>query len=433
LIYLWRLVLTAVAVFVAWQIVATGISRHFIGHVRDGDASAVEQALTWQPSHPLALTAKARQRLHVEGGDPMPLLREAYTGNPTDPVPVILAAGLLADDEQFERSDALMEAAVALAPATPSVHRDAAAYWATRGELERTVAHISKALEADIRLRGELFPVLITLGDNPQLRAPLEPIAASPPNWWNRFFAEAAVKMENLDALRWLYNLRRASTDAPLSAEERAAYVSRLQRDQRIDEAYVVWVNGLSAREQEELGLLFNGSFELPLSQKGFGWRSLRNDHAMMRQLTTAGTSGNQALRIQFRAHDERFHHLVQPLFLDPGTYQLTGRVRSDSFESKGGLRWQIRCLAPTSAMLALGPRVPEMRKWEDFELDFEVPEGCTYQQVMLVSAGRLPFELKLQGDIWFDDLRIIRVQDPEETQQVEADQLTVDQAAPNE
>jgi hypothetical protein len=83
--------------------------------------------------------------------------------------------------------------------------------------------------------------------------------------------------------------------------------------------------------------------------------------------------------------------------------------------------------------MLASGLRVPEMRKWQDFELDFEVPESCTYQQVALVSAGRLPFELKLQGDIWFDDLRISRVQEPEETQQVEADPLTVDQAAPNQ
>jgi len=433
LIYLWRFVLTAVAIFVAWQIVATGISRHFIDHLRDGDASAVEQVLTWQPSHPQALLAKARQQLQVDGADPMPLLQQAYTRNPTDPEPVILAARLLADDEHFERTDALMEAAVALAPATPWVHRDAAAYWATRGELERTVTHISTALEADIKLRGELFPVLITVADDPQLRAQLEPIAASPPSWWNRFFAEAARKMDNLDALRWLYNLRRASTDAPLSAEERAAYVSRLQRDQRIDEAYVVWVSGLSAREREELGLLFNGSFELPLSQQGFGWRSLRNDHAIVRQLTTAGTSGNQALRIQFRAHDERFRHLVQPLFLDPGSYQLTGRVRSDSFESKGGLRWEIRCLAPTSGMLASGARVPEMREWQDFELDFEVPESCTYQQVRLMSAGRLPFELKLRGDIWFDDLRIIRIQAPEDTQQVEVDQLTVDQAAPTQ
>jgi hypothetical protein len=251
---------------------------------------------------------------------------------------------------------------------------------------------------------------LMQVAEDAESRALLLPLADSPPSWWNAFFVHAAREMDNVDALRTLYNARRGSSDEPLSRAERAAYVDRLRREQRIDEAYVVWLGGLNAAEQQQLGLLFNGGFELPLADAGFGWHRIRSDHVRMRPMATVGATGQQALQVQFRAWKGKFRHLYQPLFLDPGTYQLAGRVRTDGFESKGGLRWEVSCLAP-SKQLMVGPRLVASPDWQSFEVDFEVTDECRTQQLRLTSAGRHAFELNLAGTVWFDDLRIFRTQ----------------------
>ena len=182
-----------------------------------------------------------------------------------------------------------------------------------------------------------------------------------------------------------------------------------MQKDGLISEAYLVWINGLDESERQQLGLLNNGSFEAELSNQGFDWRVARNDRVDVRRLATYGTVGNRALKLSFRANERRFWHLYQPLFLDAGTYRLSGQARGDSLATKGGLKWQVTCLLPEKQRLGESMRFLGSSDWTQFEFDFEVPESCTSQELRLVSAGNRAFELKIQGDLWFDDMRIMR------------------------
>lgn len=409
MIYLWRTALTALALFLAWQVIVNGLAAHYVERYRAGDDSALEKLAVWQPEHPDVLIAEALAKLPGDKQEALRLLAAAYRANPTDPYPLTLATSVLTQEGEHDRADQLMEIAVKLAPATPWVLKDAAAYWDSRGEPRRALDLVSRALEADPGQRTDLFPVLIEVAGDPRTRGLLAPFAASPPSWWNGFFVKAARDTSDLDDLRYLYTLRRNSDEQPLTEEERAAYVARLQKEGRTGEAYVVWIGGLSAREQRQLGLLFNGDFELPLSQGGFGWHVRPSRHASIRPLATPGTTGSQALRVTFRAQEQRFHHLFQPLYLDPGSYRLSGRVRTDKLRTKGGLRWQLLCTAPKREPLTAGPPMLSYPTWDSFEIDFDVPAGCQAQQIRLTSAGRLPFELKLDGDIWFDRMRIVR------------------------
>ena len=409
--YLWRFALAACAVFIGWHVIALGTAELYAKRLEAGDDRVVDRLLTFAPNHPEGLLAAALRSDTDQPDETLQLLARAYNANPASPWPLIVAAGVATENDQTQRADQLMEAAAALAPVTPRVLKEAAAYWANRGQPQRAVVYLSTALEADKALSKELFPALFKLAEDPQASGLLEPFAARPPTWWARFFQQFASRAEDLDALRRLYRLRSRSSTAPLTPEERAAYVGRLQKEGDVSEAYVVWASGLSQPQRKALGLLFNGQFELPLSEGGFGWNTLRNAHATAKVLTTAGTSANRALRLRFRAHEQRFQHLVQPLFLDPGTYRLTGRVRTERFESDGGLRWEVRCLAPERRILAQGVPFLSAPDWTPFAMDFEVPQRCEQTELRLVSAGRRPFELRIDGDIWFDDLRIVRTQ----------------------
>jgi hypothetical protein len=79
--------------------------------------------------------------------------------------------------------------------------------------------------------------------------------------------------------------------------------------------------------------------------------------------------------------------------------------------------------------MLGEGSRYLGSSDWRDFELYFEVPETCIYQQLTLVSGGTRAFEQELDGTLWLDDLKIARAATIDAAARVDA--LMRDRAEP--
>jgi hypothetical protein len=235
----------------------------------------------------------------------------------------------------------------------------------------------------------------------------LAPLAQDPPAWWPSFFERLAQGALDVETVRFVYGLRALTARTPVTPAERQIYIQRLLKEGMITEAYLTWVHGLSPPEREQMGLLHNGGFELPLGKEGFDWRSIPHRQVVARTAATFGVGGERALQLVFRNQEGSFHHLRQSLFLDPGTYRLTGKVRSESLASQGGLRWTLRCLQPREAVLGESERFLGSEKWRGFRVDFEVPEDCRLQEIRLESAGKQGFEQRINGEIWFDDLAI--------------------------
>jgi hypothetical protein len=113
---------------------------------------------------------------------------------------------------------------------------------------------------------------------------------------------------------------------------------------------------------------------------------------------------------VRFNNFEQRFAHLAQRLFLQPGTYRFSGLARVDRLKTEGGVRWRIQCHGQGNALLGEGGVFLGRAEWGEFSVDFEVPErNCDTQDLRLVSAGRHNFELPIDGTLWFDDLRIQR------------------------
>lgn len=407
---LWRGMLLTLALFLAWISLENGVGNHYVDRVKHGDDGALETALGWRPNHPELLLAKGKQIMSRAQLSSVLLLEQAYRTNPTDPRPLTALAALsLLEELQLTHGDAMIELAARLAPANASNQRAIAVYWGALGRYDRMVAHWSAMLEADRSKRSEIYPALLSIAADPDSRTLIEPLASSLPSWWTDFFRHAARTASDLETVRFLYTLRRHSGRAPVTEEERSAFVERLQKDGVIGEAYVVWISGLDIRARALLGLLFDGGFERPIEGRGFGWQISPNKHFSAASEPTLGAGGRTALRLRFRAFEGAFANVSQPLFLDAGVYRLSGRAKVDSLVSSGGLRWVVRCLRPEPKILGEGPRFLGSSDWTTFDLSFEVPKDCDYQQLVLMAAGNRSFERKFDGDLWFDDLKIAR------------------------
>jgi hypothetical protein len=396
---------------VLWRVVVAGVTAYYVERMETGDEQALEQVLTWQPNHPKALYQRALRLLSADPEAGLGMLARVYEANPTDPNPLILAASVSLEAGRIEDADALIRIADRLAPADPRVQDRLALYWRARDKPLQALQHLSDAMSARRKYqRGTNYPVLLQLAEDPLQRALLRPLAAQEPAWWADFFVYAAKRAHSTDSVRYLMALRRSADAEAATEAELVAYQNRLLRDGAATDAYLSWLNALDEDARKALGLVFNGGFELPISNSAFGWRVTKHQQLEIRPLRTLGTSGRASLMVRFGAFDQRFRHLAQRLLLQPGTYRLSGMARVNDLETKGGVRWQVRCQGADNKLLGESKVFLGAADWGRFSFDFEVPtENCDLQELRLVSAGKHGFELKIDGVLWLDDLQIAR------------------------
>jgi hypothetical protein len=168
----------------------------------------------------------------------------------------------------------------------------------------------------------------------------------------------------------------------------------------------------LDPDERRQVGLIFDGGFELPFGRTGFSWRTRDHKQLTIRRLRTFGTEGSQSLMVRFGHFDERFRHVAQLLYLQAGAYRLEGSVRLDDLKTQGGVTWQLGCFNGAGGVLGESEAFSGNTSWRAFSFGFEVPSrDCDAQELRLVSAGEHGFELAIDGVVWFDGLSIRRVE----------------------
>ena len=408
--------LAVIAAVLIWQILAVNLSDYFVEDASYGNPEALQTALWWGQHHPVALAQLGADAIRQEQpAAALALLRAAIASNPADARPQMDVAALYAADDEVEQGDRLATAANTLMPVQYAAQLDLALYWSAREDVEQAVQHLAIALVGGRgRLREAYFPQLLAVAAQEQSRSALLPITENPTiyPWWEAFFRYAARDAQDVATVTALVDMREASAQVPLSARERDLYIGRLRKDDLIAEAYLYWVNGLVKEDLQYLGYLFDGGFEREIVNKtGFEWRAYppRNSGIRITSGDTYGTEGDTALRASFSGKRIRFRHLSQNLYLDQGTYVLTGRVRPDNLKARRGLQWRVDCNAGASGTLGNSDTFAGTGDWRAFAFDITVPAGCIGQVLSLMSVGARDVDHEIEGTLWMDALRIER------------------------
>ncbi len=405
-IWLRRIFVALLGACLAWRIVALGMAEFYAGQIaKDPDAAA--SALAWYPDYPKALSGLAGQS---EGEDPAraeALLARAYRGDPTDGMTLLRLAELWRRQGQLEKADRACELAERLFPADARLHLQAAQYWLAAGDQQKTLQDWSLAMQIDPALAPSLYPVLLNAAKDPQGLKALGSLIAGLPSWWQGFFVYAAENVAEIDALRALYSLHKAAGQA-FSPEEINAYLARLMREGLWTEAYMDWVNALGHEQQQVLGYLYDGGFELTEFQGGFDWKATPVKSIQVSTNYTQTVTGKKALHIVIDGGALPPFLVEQTVFLLPGHYRFSGRVRPDGLQAVSGLEWSLACASGDGGRRAASERFLGSDVWRKFAVDFEVAsEACAGVRLRLQPVGYQTFEREMKGEIWFDDLAI--------------------------
>ncbi len=383
----------ALAAVLAWRVVVAGL-----------DALSVR---------PVAQEPNAGGASAESAGPDASRLRLAR--NPADATAVLALALDLERQGRRDEATEATRAALRLAPADPRVLISAAGFFLRSGDEVQALASFRRAADVAPGDPNDIVVQALVAGlDTGRHREFFAGVARANPAWWPGFFRRACMQVANAGTVAALLSAR--AEVAVAAPDEWHCVIGRLQREGQWARAHQLWLNSLPLEHRQRIGHVFNGGFELPLSNAGFDWIVPPQDGVVVAAEPTDGMTARRALSVTFVGKGFGEPPVHQYLLLARGRHRLEGRVRAE-LDSWLGLRWGIYCRdAPGRAprQLATSDRVVGSTQWKAFGAEFVVPGDCPVQLLRLELADPgagasvpAPSAVRIKGRAWFDDLRI--------------------------
>ena len=305
--------------------------------------------------------------------------------------------GFIADaNGQQDLADRFMKAAAQRS------HREVSAvYWTFRRSFEtKKFGDATSFGDALLRKKPQMMtvaaPILGRMAEDPDAVDFVTKLLARDPPWRRQFFA--TLKGNFTDArtpLKLMLGLN--ETSAPPTRDELNAYFNFLMGHGFHELAYSSWLQFLTPDQLAKAALVYNGSFEQPLSfGVPFDWNIPRQAGATVEIASRDDKDAQQALAVEFNGARAAFQPVWQITMLSAGQYTISGVSKGD-IKGKRGLVWQLRCAGPSSALAGEGAMTfGSTSTWTPFEFTAAIPENnCRAQKIDIVVG----VEVRIRND----------------------------------
>jgi hypothetical protein len=280
----------------------------------------------------------------------------------------------------------------------------------------KTVFYADTFLRKRPQLIKHVVPMLARLAESgdKDAAAALSDVLASDPPWRHAFFARLPQGVADARTpLNLLLGVK--ATDKPPTTQELETYLRFLIGKKLYELAYYTWLQFLPAEELGKIGYIANSSFESTPSGLPFDWVIAQGTGATIDIAALPGEPVGHGLLLELGPGRADFRGVSQLLLLTPGSYRLEGKFKGETRGARG-LQWSVRCAGSGKAALGEGPMFVGVEpKWSDFDFAFTVPDAdCRAQELRLVLAARSASEQLVSGAVWYDELRIARLPEPD-------------------
>jgi hypothetical protein len=353
----------------------------------------------------------------------------------------------------------LMYAAVRL-----SVRESEAVHWVVKDRMRQrdfaaAIDYADALLRTNSRYANLATAAIAEMAAHPDGLRPVVARLASDPPWRRPLIANLNNMIRDARTPLNLF-LALNETPNPPTGEELSGYLEFLVKRNFHELAYYTWLQFLPARDLARAGLLFNGSFDRRPSGVPFDWvlpstsgaSSTSGSGFVVEIATRRDAEGHRGLDIELLGGRVDFRGPYQILLMPPGSYKVAGEVNAD-LRGQRGFRWRINCISPppppgprtvtgstigysptslaaqpprsavaAKAQAVINPRIGESpmvvgttEGWVKFEFDVTVPQSdCRAQTISLDFDARSASERTISGRIRFDNMSIVRVEEPE-------------------
>jgi hypothetical protein len=400
----WQLAMAVCALlavlWMGWSIVAQTAARNLAQS--DPDA-----ALSFVADQHVALNRLAEQEL-IEPDGNLDSVREwsqrALRASPLNARALVLL-GLIAERKGDQKNaDALMRIAAARTWRDQQADEWLLNREAHRGDYAHALPYADAMLRMGREFQAELFPVLASFTVDSRAFEALTALLATAPPWRSWFLSELSARLANKTRLVQLYAALNDSENPPTKDELRR-YLNRLINDENFELAYQTWHATLPPQQRTDETYPFNRDFQFPIDGLPFNW-NLETVAGADMQVVDSGKK--RALLVEFSGARVRFANVKQLMLLPAGDYSFSARVKTAELRTSRGLWWRILCANASANTLVSTELVSGTMPWTDFTVKFQVPTtDCGAQWLQLELPARIDPELRIEGQVWYQDLRI--------------------------
>lgn len=423
---LFRVLLPLAMAAAAWRVVPRLVALELA--LGDPSPKGLERALAWDtanPDLPFMLAGYYRDLPEIQD---LPratqyALRAADLSPHSWKAQEQLAQLLEVAGRKPEAERALLRT-VALSPRDGIVSWRLANFYVRTGELAKVFGPLEKAVAAEPALFRPAFSLLI------KLETDLAAIDAIwPEDKESRWFLfSELLRQPKLFAVQPLATYLRAqwqhlfAISPELTVAQGSPYVSYLLASgqhqapgEATGEARRIW-GALAARNDQNdpafasaENLVWNGRFELPLTDGPLAWRISRSPAWQATAARKEGIDNSTALRIDFNGSENlSFAGVRQTVLVPPGRrLELSGQIRSQGLTTDKGVFLEVyepqgqRVLVRTEEIRGTTP-------WSRFSLTFEPAAGVDTIELRLQRARSLQLDNRLAGSVWLDNVQVV-------------------------
>ncbi len=193
---------------------------------------------------------------------------------------------------------------------------------------------------------------------------------------------------------------------APPGSHEWNLLVAAFFRAGDFARAHALFASSLSPDQKELLGPVFDPDFELRPMNRYFAWIARDASHVVIDHLHATRGGG---LALTFLDAPTKLGNVHQWLNLPSGRYRLRITASAKSLVTPRGLFWAIRCHPKGGWRLKLAVPAGSYEE-RDMRADFEIPDGCPVQQLILKTNVLSPsWRNRYHGRIVFHHVGIER------------------------
>ncbi len=326
------------------------------------------------------------------------LYREALSRDPINPYRWCSLGRALLDSHRIDEARRCYERAAELGPNNIQTLSQIVDFYKNIGQPRDAMRYASRMLA---KYPGAIEPIFFIY-----LRPPFEfsetlkygiPADTTLAQAYMRYLFKNGVAV-NVDQC-WNWVVSQSHADHKLAGE----YASYLIRIGNPAKARDTWISWLGSRELENL--IFNGGFESDPLPSPFDWRISERQYAEVSRDAAVRQEGKFSLRISFDGKENPvYRQISQNLFLDPGTYRLSGFIRTQEITTEQGIGIRIGSAATEP--------IRGTTDWKELSQTFRVP-APTLVRVEVYRNSSRKFANKLSGTAWLDDIQVRRVVQP--------------------
>ncbi len=294
--------------------------------------------------------------------------------------------------------------ALRLAPNYMEVHWRLANNLVRQGNVKESLSHFRHATNRNLRLLPNAYDLIWNVS-NGNLEA-ITAITNETPKA-QLVLAEFLVRQSKFTEAANIY--RRMERPVRRNEPEGTGIITALIQANQMPLARELWGDTISEESAKPQPLVWNGSFETPITPAfaQFDWALKDNDYARVGIDPQTARGGTQALRVAFLGKDTARidGEIKQLLLVKPGKrYRLEAQYKIRELITPMGPRVAITDYNAQTVLAASEPLPEGTHAWQQLSFEFTAPANSSAVWLQIQRIPKYSYDDPTRGYVWFDE-----------------------------